>query len=139
MMSDLFLIEKLIREIRVDQIEILSELKSHQKIDEKIHHDLNKMNEDLSDRLDKYNSELEIHIKATELNEQKIARFEEKISPILAEITPVLADHKKAKIIEELNEAKQKKNQTRWATITVIVGVATPILTIAIDALIKFF
>jgi hypothetical protein len=138
-MSDLFLIEKLIREIRVDQIEILSELKSHQKIDEKIHHDLSKMNEDLSDRLDKYNSELEIHIKATELNEQKIARFEEKISPILAEITPVLADHKKAKIIEELNEAKQKKSQTRWATITVIVGVVTPILTIAIDALIKFF
>lgn len=138
-MSDLFLIEKLIREIRVDQIEILSELKSHQKIDEKIHHDLSKMNENLSDRLDKYNSELEIHIKATELNEQKIARFEEKIFPILAEITPVLADHKKAKIIEELNEAKQKKSQTRWATVTVIVGVATPILTIAIDALIKFF
>lgn len=120
-------------QVRVDQEGARKAFDAHEKKDDERHQEIKKMTDKVlfyidknSVRLDTYNSQLEEHIRRTNLLEQRTDWLEDRQSIIKENIKPIIKEHEKKKIIEE-NTNKGISKTTKvlaliGATITVITG-----------------
>lgn len=123
--------------------ELRNDFRLHESSDkesyDRIQDDLKSLSSSISERLDKYNSQLEVHIKGTETNEKRVSELQAKLIPIVEKYQEDLIS---SKIEKKMQDDEKEKAEKKYKKLTIIVGIFASIVASApslIGMIVDFF